>query len=665
MKLGIPLRVKIVLLLSAALAMSLAAYLYVGSQLMVEDKVSYIYDYALAEVRSAAGRADSQFEKAAETGRLIGNLYRASPDAIALVRGFYDRQAKSIGFAGAVILSATDAEHFKTELELGGARIPYVEALAQLGWTPAAFENDGLRIGEELQSNGAQGPQLPFGVRTISGDGRPLVFFAIYALDPALVTADGKSARSGAMRTPIWLLDAMGRKLLANSLGSGNAQDSPAVEPPGFAEFVKSLAMSTFDSGVRDWSAGGKDYIAAYQRLGSGKLAAVSLLSKDAAFAAARELVSRSLALGASILLLAVGITLILVRRLTSRLREMWNATQKVGDGDFTIRVDTRRMPGDEVGGLARSFNVMADRIHELVLQTAQKARMEKELETAQAVQSRFFPARPFVHPSFKLSGRYIPASECAGDWWHYGQVGAQLVVVVGDVTGHGVSAALVTAGAHSTFSLLMKQFAARPAQGIPLDVLVSSLNSAVLAAACGQATMTFVASVIDLETGEMTTANASHPPVYLMRSVDGAAPDPENMLRSFKSLITDSIPPLGEGPEIALLTSTLQLRPGDNLFWYTDGMLDMRPGDGAKLGKKTFIKLLGTQALAGNTATEQVCDGIIGETLKFFAEAGEGAERPDDITLVVASIPQTARFAARQPKTDVTAPILALRKVA
>jgi sigma-B regulation protein RsbU (phosphoserine phosphatase) len=280
----------------------------------------------------------------------------------------------------------------------------------------------------------------------------------------------------------------------------------------------------------------------------------------------------------------------------------------------------------------------MADKISELIQQTAQKARMEKELETAQAVQNRFFPPKSF-DGVLRLAGKYVPASECAGDWWHYAQIGDQLIVVVGDVTGHGVSAALVTAAAHSAFSLVIRQLTRKPEQGVPLDTLVSSLNTAVYAAAGGQATMTFVVSIIDLRTGMMTSSNASHPPLYVYRKPAGGGGSP---MSHFKPIMDGRIPPLGEVADIDMQSSTFQLQPGDRIFWYTDGIMEQRPSDGQKVNKSTFLKLLASSSDASEDSADRLRDSVMKESLDFFANE---AERPDDITLVVATVPATAKF--------------------
>jgi sigma-B regulation protein RsbU (phosphoserine phosphatase) len=620
---GLPVRFKILLLIVAALAASLSAYLYVGTTLIVEDKVSYIYDYTLAEVKAAADKIDSRLQR-------IGSLGRVTTVATT----FWDSQSKELGLTGAVLLRPAGNDRFVLDRSLGDAATlsqTYIAHVAQLGWTPQTFEKDAFLVGAPVPGEGGTS-RIPVGVRSTDAEGKPVAFFTLTQLDAELVKEGGKNYE-------LKLVDGAGNSLLTRPAAEG------ALPAQAFDAFNRNLNGGTFDSGVRDWSFGGREYIGGYQRLASQKLTVTSLISKETAFLAAKQLITRSLVLGLSILFLATGATLLSVRSLTRRLRELWQATQKVAEGDFTIRVDTKNS-GDEVGGLAKSFNTMTDKIQELMIHTAQKARMEKELETAQAVQARFFPAKGFEHPSMRLSGRYLPVSECAGDWWHYSQIGPQLIVVVGDVTGHGVSAALVTAAAHTAFSLLTSQFLGRfkngtMPEGVPIDELIRSLNLAVLAAGSGQSTMTFVISIVNLETGKMVMSNASHPPMYIYRRPLSMQND-ENPLPNFKSLMDGRIASLGEKAEIEIDTHTEQLKPGDILFWYTDGILEARPSDGAKLGKKDFLRLLAHHSQGAVSDARGACDGIMGDMTTFF---NDGTERPDDITLIVARIPVSARF--------------------
>ncbi|MGZ3707963.1 MAG: PP2C family protein-serine/threonine phosphatase, partial [Bdellovibrionota bacterium] len=438
----------------------------------------------------------------------------------------------------------------------------------------------------------------------------------------------------------IHLIDNLGKTVLLRS------KNETQVDAKKLEEFEKSLLAGSFNTGVRDWDSSGQSFIVGYKRLGFGQLMVVSLIPRELAFVAAKRLIVRSVVLGASIFLLAIGLTLLFAKGLTRRIREMWHATLKVAEGNFTVRVSLNGASEDEVTGLGRSFNTMADKIDDLMRETAQKARMEKELETAQMVQSKFFPTEAYEHPNFKLSGKYLPASECAGDWWHYAQIGPYLITVVGDVTGHGVSAALVTASVHGAFAILMDQIKDFDENDTELliQTLMKQLNAAVCASASGGSSMTFITSVTNLNTGVMTYANASHLPPYLYRPDAGGT---VSILKQFKPLMAENIPAFGRGRELAVKTTTFQLSPGDTIFWFTDGINEDPAAKTTRSSRKVFeIFARATQSAAQNP--QGICEKAIAEVLEGMGSAA----RPDDITLVVASIPAAARFQAAPVKT-------------
>ena len=75
---------------------------------------------------------------------------------------------------------------------------------------------------------------------------------------------------------------------------------------------------------------------------------------------------------------------------------------------------------------------------------------MEQELEVARTIQETLVPPNePVAQGHFKFAGYFQPASQCGGDWWTWHQlVGDKILIVIGDVTGHGVPSAMITAAA-------------------------------------------------------------------------------------------------------------------------------------------------------------------------------------------------------------------------
>ncbi len=102
-----------------------------------------------------------------------------------------------------------------------------------------------------------------------------------------------------------------------------------------------------------------------------------------------------------------------------------------------------------------KNFNIMAAEVSRLLDQTAEKARMESELQTAKTVQETLFPETRAKIGPLAIAGYYEPASECGGDWWHYCQIGNKIFLWIGDATGHGAPAALITSAAKSASTII------------------------------------------------------------------------------------------------------------------------------------------------------------------------------------------------------------------
>ena len=173
------------------------------------------------------------------------------------------------------------------------------------------------------------------------------------------------------------------------------------------------------------------DLLVSYSKVGIGDLYVVSTVMKSLALSALQVLMKKSFIFFVILISLVAMISLLASSTLTQVLISLFDATKKVSEGHFDIQVKVNS--NDEVGTLAENFNIMAAEVARLLDQTAEKARMENELKTAQTVQETLFPdANSQVGP-LQISGFYEPASECGGDWWHYCKVGPKVFLWIGD----------------------------------------------------------------------------------------------------------------------------------------------------------------------------------------------------------------------------------------
>jgi sigma-B regulation protein RsbU (phosphoserine phosphatase) len=315
--------------------------------------------------------------------------------------------------------------------------------------------------------------------------------------------------------------------------------------------------------------------------IGVGDLKIVSFVPKNAALATVRLLAVKS----TLFLILLIGfasiVSVVAAHQLTGSLKRLFEATRKVATGNFDIEVPVESE--DEVGGLTRGFNHMTQEIKRLLISTAEKSRMESELLTAKTVQATLFPNPKFSSNAISIEGYYEPASECGGDWWYYTRIGSITYLLIGDATGHGVPAALVTSAARSAARI----FEELPEQSI--DYLMSLLNKAINGTSGGQVNMTFFLASFDETTGTLQYSNASHDPPFLIRSKASEKLQKSDII----PLMNAPGKRLGESPDSVYSVAQERLNPGDRLVFYTDGVTELRNPSGELWGERRFIRTI------------------------------------------------------------------------
>lgn len=354
-----------------------------------------------------------------------------------------------------------------------------------------------------------------------------------------------------------------------------------------------------------------------YSKLGLSDFIVISTVDKSKALKAVDVLIKKSalffIALIASTLLISLFASL----KLTSALRELFEATQKIAGGDFSVRVQARSK--DEVGGLAESFNWMAEKVSHLMTETAQKARMENELATVKTVQETLFPSENLSNERAQVVGHFQPASECGGDWWSYTLRGDKLYLWIGDATGHGAPAALITSAARSAAAIVESMPEMDPAQALRV------MNHAIHQTSRSKINMTFFLGCLDLNSGEMIYSNASHDPPYLLKKPSEGKIKKKNLV----PLMDVNGPRLGEKSESEYQVARVQLDPGDQIFFYTDGIMDVQNPAGENLGERSFLKALLESINEGQDPEERV------KILQTHIESyRQNSELIDDVTL-------------------------------
>jgi phosphoserine phosphatase RsbU/P len=342
------------------------------------------------------------------------------------------------------------------------------------------------------------------------------------------------------------------------------------------------------------------------------------------AFAAAAEERKAAASTEAVLYTGAVGVLFILVGTLLAifqglsisrPIKQLAKRADQISRGDLAARVEVKS--GDEIGVLGENFNYMADQIVVLLQQTAEKARIEQELEVARTIQETLVPPPDLVDKgTLRFSGYFQPASQTGGDWWTWHDLtGGKVLLVIGDVTGHGVPSAMITAAAKAACDVAR----AVHNDDVTVSRLLEIMNYAIFESAKRKFVMTCFASIIDTRRRTITYANAGHNFPYLLRGNEFAT----MMIRGNR---------LGDVRESQYEAKTVELAPGDVLVWYTDGIVECENRGGEEWGEKRFRAAV---KRAGGLDSAQMRDSIVAEARDFYSDM----PRKDDITMVVGRI--------------------------
>jgi serine phosphatase RsbU (regulator of sigma subunit) len=370
-----------------------------------------------------------------------------------------------------------------------------------------------------------------------------------------------------------------------------------------------------------------------YHRLPNSGLTLILQQREDTLFAPLQFQIKQTAKWAALILLLAALISFVSAEALINRLEKVTSATDAIARGRFSTRIDVAG--NDEIKQLGDSVNTMAGQLVHLLNHEKDMVRLENELNVANEVQSSFIPQELSQEGAMVLASSYRSASECGGDFWgHYILAPNTHMLLVGDATGHGLPAALVTAIAYAT-GHLCSSLPQGSGQFIAPSMVLGLLNRALYDSLKGKLCMTFFACIIDTHAQTMSYSNGGHPfPLVIPH-------DPEDARlktgkRKSKPFITlndikKNGQPLGFDPNSVYQDSTIEFKPGDRMLMYTDGIVECFNPEQKQWGTRSLEK-----SVQKNLTLSPVLfrDRIMSDMEDFRANT----PLPDDATLVVIS---------------------------
>jgi sigma-B regulation protein RsbU (phosphoserine phosphatase) len=333
--------------------------------------------------------------------------------------------------------------------------------------------------------------------------------------------------------------------------------------------------------------------------------------------------------------LIALWIGTRLTRTVTGAVAQLYEATKHINRGDFSHRIAVKS--SDQIATLANSFNSMTTSLEELIAEQKEKQRLEGELAIAQEVQEQLYPREVSQMASLEVHGFCRPARTVSGDYYDFLTLDSdRLLLAVGDISGKGISAALLMATIHSAVRAysenrapVLHEAAASGDAGPDLmlateytgetspGTLLSLLNHQLYISTPAAKYATLFLATFDDRRKTLTYSNGGHlPPIVLHR--DGSLTHLDRggtVIGLFDDCVYD------EG--------ALRLQPGDLFIAYSDGVSEPE-NDFGEFGEERLIDLVRENQ---NLPLVRITEIVTAAVMDWIG----ANEQPDDITIVLA----------------------------
>jgi sigma-B regulation protein RsbU (phosphoserine phosphatase) len=265
-----------------------------------------------------------------------------------------------------------------------------------------------------------------------------------------------------------------------------------------------------------------------------------------------------------------------------------------------------------------------SDLMRSLAAEAAQRERINREIEIAREVQERFLPQSYPVVAGVELAGACRPAQGVGGDYYDFiemkdphGGGGMSLGIAIGDISGKGISAALLMASLRASLRGLTRNSSG------DLAAMLREVNALVYEASSSNRYATFFFAQLDPASRRLTYVNAGHnAPALLRPGAKGV-----EVVR-----LEAGGPVIGLIEDCVYEQSTLDLRPGDILLAFTDGISEAMNHDDEEWGEERLIERLAR-------CPEMPAAALVDCLVKAADEFAAGAPQHDDMTLLILKV--------------------------
>jgi len=321
---------------------------------------------------------------------------------------------------------------------------------------------------------------------------------------------------------------------------------------------------------------------------------------------------------------------LALAKSITGSVHQLFAGTERVRQGDFTHKIAVKT--DDQLGELSVSFNSMTASIEDLLVQAAEKKRLEEELRIAHEIQMSLLPQGPLQMPGLSVTALCVPAREVGGDYYDFLPLDDHRVgVLIADVSGKGTSAALYMAELKGLMLSLSENHSS------PRELLIAA-NRIIAHHLDARSFITMTYAIVDLRKRSMTYARAGHTPLIYVPGDGGGA-------RGVRILVPDGMVvglklDNGEMFSRLLQEETIALRPGDLYLFFTDGISEAMNAHDECFGEPRLGELIQAHA---HLPSAELRERVLREIAAFVGDAPQH----DDMTMILLKVDEVGEAVA------------------
>lgn len=304
-----------------------------------------------------------------------------------------------------------------------------------------------------------------------------------------------------------------------------------------------------------------------------------------------------------------------LTRAITRSVDDLYRGTLQVAQGDFSHQIPVRGQ--HQFSALATSFNGMTAQIRHLIGEVKKKEKLDAELEIARHVQLRLFPKSVPKLKTLEMTAVCLPGRVVSGDYYDYVRLDDRwTAIALGDVSGKGVSAALLMASVQSSLHAQLNFSGASSHPVLSTATLMALISQQLYENTPPEKYATFFCSMYDDEMGRLIYTNAGHPKPILVREGRVIALEGDGMV-------------VGLLPNVHYEQHEALLRTGDLLAVFSDGITEAQDVAEQEFGEARLGELLLTQI---DKPLDTIINAVTGTLEKWIHDP----ESRDDLTLLL-----------------------------